>query len=399
MDLWQSLIALGQPECRVEALRAIAVHSDVEEVLLLVRDPDLPVLLPAAGLPQTLRGGPLWRGYLKALITESCTNDVTVDLPEGSSRTTHAVLGKGAVLLLLGRDPAQRAVCEIRQFMPMLSSLLTLEQRALIYRAQAEVAKEAVSRAHTLAEALETARSDAARLNAELREQNRQKDQFLAMLGHELRNPLSSLSLSIEVLIRAGDNAEVRMKQLSAMRRQALQLSRLVDDLLDVSRVSRGRIELQSETLVLSELLEHALEDCRFLFTAREQTVGVLGPGEPLAVQGDRTRLTQVFANIMNNAAKYTPMRGSIEVSWSRDGGFALVRVKDNGIGIDSDMLARIFDLFAQVPSSIHQSHGGLGIGLTLVRSLVNLHGGRVRADSEGLGKGTTMSVWLPLAC
>jgi CheY-like chemotaxis protein/anti-sigma regulatory factor (Ser/Thr protein kinase) len=161
--------------------------------------------------------------------------------------------------------------------------------------------------------------------------------------------------------------------------------------------VSRGRIELELEALGLEEVLREALEESLPLLGEREHSA-TIEIAQPLTVRGDRVRLTQIFGNLINNAAKYTPPQGTVKLSASQDGDYAVVQVQDNGIGIASDMLAKIFDLFVQVQTSIDKARGGLGIGLTLVRTLVELHGGRIEAASEGTGRGTTMKLWLPLA-
>ena len=390
------IASLGRRADRAAVVKALAAALGVEEMLLFVRDPALGVWLPAPGLPQTLRGGATWRAFLTRCDRDGRC-DGEVELPIGVRRPAHALVHGSAVVVTLGGEPAAEALSEIEGVLPLISSLLTAEQDALLARAEAGIAKDAQLRAEELASALDRARAHAAQLNAELQDADRRKDEFLAMLGHELRNPLGPLTNSIELLRRAGVNHEFGPKALEVMSRQVRHLTRLVDDLLDASRVSRGRIELRRETLLLADLLHDAIEATHALISQRRHTLTLEETGEPLAVSGDRIRLMQVFGNLLNNAAKYTDAGGDITLQIGREGPNARVRLTDTGIGIEADMLPRVFDLFIQAPGALARAQGGLGIGLTLVRTLVELHGGRVSVESAGLGRGSTFTVTLPL--
>jgi signal transduction histidine kinase len=233
---------------------------------------------------------------------------------------------------------------------------------------------------------------------AELREADRRKDEFLATLGHELRNPLSPLLTCVELLKRGTQQNPESERAVAVMQRQAGHLVRLVDDLLEVSRITRGLIEVQHEPVELSDIVAAAVETSRPIIEASEHRLNLEVPDEPLIVRGDHVRLTQVFANLLNNAAKYTDPGGIIDVTVRRASATALITVRDNGIGIDRQNLSSVFDMFTQVSRSDRRTQGGLGIGLTLVRSLIALHGGSVTASSEGLGRGSTFEVRLPLA-
>jgi signal transduction histidine kinase/CheY-like chemotaxis protein len=229
---------------------------------------------------------------------------------------------------------------------------------------------------------------------AELLEQQRairQRDQFLAMLGHELRNPLAAITMAIE-LEQENDRASYR----AIVQRQAKHLSRLVDDLLDVSRVTSGKIVLQRAPLDVRELLERSIQSLQPALVAQRLNVRVRAPAQGPVVSADAVRLEQIVANLLTNAAKYTPAHGHIEVSIVEQAGEAIITVSDDGVGISAEMLPRVFDLFAQAEATLDRAKGGMGIGLTLVRSLVELHGGRVEAHSEGLGKGSCFTVRLP---
>jgi CheY-like chemotaxis protein len=217
------------------------------------------------------------------------------------------------------------------------------------------------------------------------------------MLAHELRNPLSPLVNSIEILRRGSlGEHEPTLRQLDVMSRQLRQLTQLVDDLLDVSRVSRGLIELRRERLRLQEVLDDAVEAVRPAIESRSHSLQLVPAPAGVAVNGDRVRLTQIFVNLLTNAAKYTERGGRLALSVVVDQHRVSVVVQDSGIGIPSDMLSRVFDMFTQVPGALARSNGGLGLGLTLVRQLVELHGGRVSAYSRGVGHGSTFTVSLP---
>lgn len=230
-----------------------------------------------------------------------------------------------------------------------------------------------------------------------LREADRQKDEFLATLAHELRNPLAPICAAAELLKSAKTLAPELRAATTILERQARHMTHLVDDLLDISRITSGRIRLQPEPLELTELLKAVIESYRqSAETTRHQQIILSAPSEPVHVVGDRIRLTQVLSNILHNAVKYTPAGGRIEVLLRDEEREAVVNVRDNGIGIPRDMLDHIFEPFAQLDRSYERPDGGLGIGLTLAKRLVELHEGRIEAKSEGHGKGTEILIHLP---
>ena len=230
-----------------------------------------------------------------------------------------------------------------------------------------------------------------------LQDEDRRKDEFLATLAHELRNPLSPLSNALQVWPSV-ESDHARMDELRRMmERQVSLMTRLIDDLLDVSRITRGKIELRRQVADLGVLIAGAVETVQPLIVACNHQLSVDLPAEPLYVDGDVARLTQVFGNILNNAAKYTSRDGTIRVKARRVGESAEISISDSGVGIPSHMLTRIFEMFQQVDQTLARSHGGLGIGLTLVKRLVELHRGQVEARSDGPGKGSTIIVTLPV--
>lgn len=230
-----------------------------------------------------------------------------------------------------------------------------------------------------------------------LREAHRQKDEFLAMLAHELRNPLAPVRNGLHI-IQTTNPDKVPIKQIHAMMdRQLNKLTRIVDDLLDVARITRGQIELREEVINLVPLIVHVLEIVRYQLDSRRHKLALDLPGCPVFVRVDPTRMEQVVENLLANAAKYTPPAGNIEVALHIENNQAVLHVRDDGRGIAPDVLPHIFDLFVQADRGLDRMEGGLGIGLTLVRRLVELHRGRVEARSEGLGLGSEFLVYLPL--
>jgi signal transduction histidine kinase/ActR/RegA family two-component response regulator len=236
-----------------------------------------------------------------------------------------------------------------------------------------------------------------ARLYDQLRDQDRRKDEFLATLAHELRNPLAPIRTGLHVL-QHEVTPEQSSRALQMMSRQLVHLVRMVDDLLEISRVTLGKIQLQRTRVELRAVLDSALETTRSLVEARGHELAVRVPSQAMPIDVDPTRISQVFANLINNAAKYTPDGGRIAVTAETSGPTLSVRVQDTGVGIPADMLPHVFDMFTQVGQSIERSQGGLGIGLTLVRRLVEMHGGTASAESDGPGLGSTFVVTLPLA-
>ena len=232
---------------------------------------------------------------------------------------------------------------------------------------------------------------------AALREADQRKNEFLAMLAHELRNPLAPIRNAVDILRLTGGEAGAVQRTSSMLERQVGLMVRLVDDLLDVSRVSRGRIELRRERVDLVSVIAHAVEATRPLYAAKGIELGVVLPDAPVYLHADPARLTQVVGNLLSNACKFTPQGGTVSISVKRERSQVSIRVRDSGVGIPPGDLNRIFEMFAQVDTSLERSSGGLGIGLTLVKSLVEMHEGRVEALSEGPGRGSEFIVHLPV--
>src|SRR5438067_6410779 len=249
-----------------------------------------------------------------------------------------------------------------------------------------------------LNEALQAEIAERKRAEQALRECARRKDEFLATLAHELRNPLAPLTSAIQLIAAAPEQTDQVQKLVGMMSQQLDQLVRLINDLVDIPRITGGKLQLQCEPTNVTEFIQAAIDHSRPLIEASQHSFHVALPSEATAVHGDKVRLAQIVSNLLINAAKYTPPGGRIDLTVSRDGNDLLIAIRDSGIGIAPEMQARIFDLFAQVDSSTTRSQGGLGIGLSIVKTLVELHGGSIRAASEGAGRGSAFTVRLPVA-
>ncbi len=240
--------------------------------------------------------------------------------------------------------------------------------------------------------------TDRKRSEEALREADRKKDEFLATLAHELRNPLAPIRNALQIMRLNGGSSRTLEQIREMMERQVRHMARLVDDLLELSRVTQGKIELRKERVSLAAIVSNAVEISRPLLTSAGHELTITLPPEPLEIVVDPTRLAQVIANLLNNAARYTEPGGHIWLTAERQGRDAVMRVRDTGIGIAADMLPHIFEMFTQVERSLRRSQGGLGIGLALVRRFVEMHGGSVQVYSEGPGRGSEFTVRLPLA-
>ena len=282
---------------------------------------------------------------------------------------------------------------------PVVPDILRSKVAVLVelhcHRQELQELNRALEQANTTLQAEKTRELEA--MNQTLKEADRHKDEFLAVLAHELRNPLAPIRNAVEIMRRSSiDDAQLTWSR-DVIERQVKHLSRLVDDLLDVSRITRGNINLMREPLTVNTIVSRALETVQPLMTEQRHDLVLDLPKEDLEVEGDLTRLTQVLGNLLNNAAKYTDPGGRIVLTAGRRGAQLELRVKDTGIGIPPELLPRLFNLFTQVDNSTQRSQGGLGIGLALVKQLVSMHGGTVTAHSAGPGRGSEFIVMLPL--
>ncbi len=302
---------------------------------------------------------------------------------------------------LMGESPIFAAVQGEQQLLARIAALEGELSHARILARERDLLEEQIGQLREANENLVMAALSAQSLRDLAEATNRRQTEFLAMLAHELRNPLAPLSMSASLLHSLGGptgHGGQLAQVAGVVRRQVDQMARLLDDLLDAARISSGKITLSVRPLALNAALDHAVETVAPRIRERGQQLTVELPDEPLGIEGDPVRLTQVFANLLGNASKYTGDGGRIVLRAWRADQDVMVAVSDNGTGIGPDMLPQIFDLFVQGPRSLARSEGGLGIGLNVVRNLVGMHGGSVTADSAGEGRGSTFTVRLPLS-
>jgi signal transduction histidine kinase/CheY-like chemotaxis protein len=404
----QLAAALSDEARRREAAERLAHHIGAEAVLLLVHDDDAGVLLPAPGFAPTLPGGETWARLLKTLQAPG-VHRARVAYPK-SSRLTD-VIGisvSGTALLLLGGTICESQVAELESLLPLVAAAIRAEHAAVTARGELRAAQEYAREAETLARALDTARAEVERglrqlaaqtqalqdARARAEEATRAKDEFLAMLGHELRNPLAPIMTALQLMRLKNQTS----REHEVIERQVASLMRLVDDLLDVSRITRGKIELQMRAVECAEVAARAIETASPALERKQQRLVIDVPKTGLVLHVDPARFAQILANLLSNASKYSDEGRVITLRAAREGDHVLIRVQDEGIGIAPDMLDRVFELFEQHPQALDRSAGGLGLGLAIVRSLVHMHGGGVRAISEGIGHGSEFIVELPLA-
>lgn len=400
--------ALADRSQRLAAAEELSTHLGAVALLILVEDPAVEAFVPAPGFPQTLPGGAVWGEFLqRARQTGVHHGQLGYPAPEPLMPTV-ALTGHGIMLLCIGWDCSESALRTVQAVVPLLGATLRAESEALIAKGELQVAQAHARHAETLARALDGARAEVQRTVVELERQTHElqeararaeeatqaKDDFLAMLGHELRNPLSPILTALQLMRLKNQSS----REQDVIERQVESLMQLVDDLLDVSRITRGKIELRKQRIEFAEVAARAIEMASPVLERKRQLLAVHIPPRGLLVDGDPSRLAQVFSNLLTNAAKYSD--ADTEIGFAAEGhdGQVRIRVTDQGIGLAPEMQERVFDLFVQNRQSIDRSQGGLGLGLAIVRSLVLLHGGTVRATSEGEGSGSEFIVELPRA-
>jgi signal transduction histidine kinase len=313
-------------------------------------------------------------------------DDSEVFTPELRSAADQVIRHKQFHLARFGDRAA--AICPLLAGDEILGALALLAEATFFDSTRIALIREFASRASI---AMENAR-----LYSAVQEADRRKNEFLAMLAHELRNPLAPIRNAVHILTSAESLPPKLAWARDVIGRQADHMSRLIDDLLDVSRIVQGKVAVKPEKLQLSTLIERSVEASSPRLSAREQVLDVVLPEEPVEIDGDAVRLSQVLSNLINNACKFSPTRSHVRLEARYADAELQIAIKDEGAGIAPEFLPHMFDLFAQADQSLDRSQGGLGIGLTLVKHLVELHGGRVWAASEGLGKGAEVTIALP---
>jgi signal transduction histidine kinase len=335
-------------------------------------------------------GGTDGLSLLREAIKHGCTAPMILLTGQGERALDLGAMQAGAAdFLEKGRLDAALLERAIRYTLQGKQHADDLERRVRERTAELALTNQALH-----AEVAERVRAEEA-----LRETDRRKDEFLLTLAHELRNPLVPIRNALEIMRLAGNEPTVVESSRSMIDRQIKQMVRLIDDLLDMARISRGTIQIKRERVEISHVVASAVESCRPLLDNAGHTLTVSLPVEPIIVYGDLTRLTQVLLNLLNNAVKYTEPGGRIWLTAACDHGEIVFRIKDTGVGITADRLPKVFEMLTHAGRTQDETQTGLGIGLSLVETLVKLHGGRVEAHSAGPGQGSEFVVRLPLPC
>ncbi|MCW8091550.1 hybrid sensor histidine kinase/response regulator [Alteromonas sp. ASW11-130] len=400
----QLIAALAIPSERQNAARQLAKFYQADDLIIFFRDDQVGLFLPAPGFSQNLKDGKAWQHFLENCIHNS---RATAHLQFSDSPLPVQVLGisdlNDIIIVFVSEQCVIDNSDELFQLCPLLAHALRAESQSTALIAQTRLAREKEMSANLLAQSLEKARNRlastlAAARKAEeaLRLADKRKDEFLAILAHELRNPLAPIGNCIELLKHTEDNPQILLKVRKMMATQLGQMTRLIDDLMDVSRITRGKVNLQQQAVPLKVLLDSAIESAKPFIDQQRHRLNLDMPHDTLMVNADTTRLPQVFLNLLNNAAKYSESGGRIDIIVKADADEVTISIQDAGLGLDENELTSIFDMFVQADSVATYSRGGLGIGLTLVKKLVELHQGSVFAKSPGRGKGSEFVVTLP---
>lgn len=391
---------------RPSAAKALAAHAGAHDLLVFVPDRELGVLLPALGFQQTLPHAKGWQTFLQCCLEKSF-HEGELSFPDETSSTTATGLAAedGSVLVLLGGAAIDEAI-DISVLLPLIASAFHGERAAQVWEGQTAVAKQAAHQARLLAASLDKARGALRHTLADAQRANAAKDRFLAVLSHELRTPLNPVLMAASAMEADPDlPAEIR-SDISMIRRNVELEAKLIDDLLDLTRIANGKIQLQRKVVDAHELLEEAIAVVRgdSSFAQPEITLDLAATHHH--IDADPARMQQVFWNLIRNAVKFTSPGGQVTIR-SRDAGAALLRVEviDTGKGIAPHALPKIFDAFEQGEGAVSQQFGGLGLGLAISKALVDMHGATLRAESAGINKGASFILeiaalpreeWLP---
>jgi len=399
--LLAAVAALADPAGRPAAARALAAAVGAADLIVLLRDAEVDLMLPAPGFPQTLPDARGWRAFAAACVARGSA--AAWLRPPGRGDDPVAVRGvagaDGSVLALIGGDPSPAAAADAALLLPIVAAALRGELVAQTAAGQSAVAREAAGRANLLAATLDESRRNLQAALAEARSAGAAKDRFLAVLSHELRTPLTPVLLAATLLESDPRLAPELLADVQAIRRNAELEARLIDDLLDLTRVAHGKVQLHPQPVDAHRLLGQTLDMYRAEAHQKRLRLRYEPAAENDRLTADPARLQQVFWNLIRNAVKFTPDGGEIVVRTA--GGAAgplIVEVTDTGIGIAPDKVGAIFAAFEQGEPDVARRFGGLGLGLSISRSLVAMHGGRIAASSPGAGRGATFTVTLPTA-
>jgi signal transduction histidine kinase/ActR/RegA family two-component response regulator len=394
LSLISALISL---EGRREAALRLAEHLGAADLMIFIQDPEINILLPAPGFLQTLPSGQAWRKLLEECAAKG---EVTTALPfpdAGAIKPVTAIAGRdGSVLALVGGSPVPDEARDLVELLPLLAAAFRGERAVLNAEGQTRMARQAAAQSEKLAEMLDSARADLERALRTAEAASRAKDDFLATVSHELRTPLTPI-LGFSRMLRSGQLDENgRARALASIERNAELQSHLIEDILDFARIIAGKLRLEVQPVDPAVVVEAAVDVVRPAALAKDVRLQVvLDPGAG-PVSGDAGRLQQVVWNLLTNAVKFTPKGGRVQVRLERVNSHIEITISDSGEGITQDFLPYVFDRFRQADNSISRRHGGLGLGLAIVRQLVEMHGGSVNVYSDGLAQGSTFTVKLP---
>lgn len=400
--LLAAVAALRDASRRADAARDLATVLGADDLLVFLHDPQVNAYLPAPGFPRTLPDADAWQQFLRRCAVERAAE---ADLPDPAGaravRARGTCAGDGAIAVLLGGRPDARLVADLWLLMPLLVSAFRGEVNALAADGHAAVARETALQANLLATSLDEVRRALQRALSDAKGANAAKDHFLAVLSHELRTPLTPVLFTVSLLESDPRLPADLLADIQSIGRNVELEVKLIDDLLDLNRVARGQLVLHRAPCSIHRLLEQTLEMYRGEVHQKRIDLRVDLAAARDRTAGDPARLQQIFWNVIKNAVKFTPHDGRITVRTEGGAGAAhdaiAIRVTDSGIGIDPAQLPRLFNPFAQADSTIAPRFGGLGLGLSLSRSLAELHGGSISASSPGLGRGATFEITLPL--
>ena len=392
----RAAVALAEPAGRRAAAKAFARRWGAEDLIVFVRDEAVGRPLPAPGFAQTLRGARAWRQLVTAAIEQGAAVG-SVENEQGDARSAYAVgLPDGTAAVLVGETITAPAHPLLREILPLFGALFRTEATAARSEVESKMARNAAAQATSLAAKLDATRAELQHALSAAETASRARDEFLATVSHELRTPLTSIIGWIQLLRLERDEASLT-EGLDTIDRNARAQSRLIEDILDFSRINAGKLNLNVRSLDFSEVINAATDIVRPAADAKGVRIEQILDSEAGHISGDADRLQQVVWNLLSNAVKFTPRGGKVLVRLERINSHCELTVTDTGQGISPKFLPYVFDRFSQADSSSTRAHAGLGLGLSIVRHLVELHGGTVQAFSRGEGQGATFAVRLPL--
>lgn len=395
----QLFVALGSPEGRAETARDLAKSLGAQDMIVFVRDEEIGVLMPAPGFPQTLQNGRKWRDFVE-IAAQRGQHDDRLALRAGEEPADVRALAAnhGSVLVLIGGMPRLPAAGDLVHLMPLLARSLRAEQTVLAASGRAEAARHAAAQAQSLGQKLSQTRKELQGALGAAEAAARAKDEFLAVVSHELRTPLNGILGWAQLMAMGALDDAAKVRALSAIERNAKAQARLIEDILDLSRISSGRLRLNVANVDLAAVIDAAIDVVRPAAEAKSIRLQPVIDTGVSTISGDPDRLQQVLWNLLSNAITYSPSGSRVFVRLGRANSHVELVVSDTGHGIKADFLPFVFDRFRQADNSATRKHGGLGLGLSITRHLVEMHGGTIAVASDGEGRGSTFTVALPLS-